>query len=574
MQFIDEHTLLIFFLQVLVLLFLARLLGELFSKLNLPEVAGEIVAGLLLGGLVFGKLFPELHSSIFPESEGLFFMLETLSWIGVLFLLLIAGLEIDLSNVVKHQKSLITASISTLGLPMVVGTIWGLVFVADLAPQGTNPVVFALFLGIASGIAAVPVIAKILHDMNMLKSDVGFLSLSVATVGDLIGWTFFTVILGLVAEQTFSFWPAFRIIFLTLLFIFVSLTIGRRLVNNMVKRLAQSPLPKTKSMLTFVFVLALFMGLITQWIGIHGLFGFFIAGILLGESTYLDENARETIKQVIFSFFAPIFFANIGLKIHIHEGFNLGFVIVLLIIAMGGKFLGGFLGTRYGGLSKNDALLAGAALSPGGAMEIVLALLALEYKLINMEIFVAIVLMAVISSILAGPLVAWLARREKRISIANYFSEKLFFSPLESKDKNEALRLIADKIGEAFPELDNNILYIQSLERERLLSTGMEKGLALPHVRIKNLETPLIAYAHSKEGIDWNSLDGLPAHHIYFILTPEEDPGYQTRIISRIAGMYRDGEFCKSIDEVKDFKDFIAVINATLEKLEKDKIIA
>ncbi len=569
MNFIDEHTLLIFFAQVFILLLFARGLGEIFSRLKLPEVAGEILAGLLLGGLIFGKITPELHGQLFPKTKSIFYMLETLSWFGVLFLLLIAGLEIDLSNVVRHQKSLFFASVSTLGIPLVIGFIWAILFAKQIVPEGTPQWVFAVFIGLTSGIAAVPVIAKILHDMDLLKTDVGFLSLSIATVGDLIGWTFFTVLLGVVAEEQVRLFPAFRILFFTILFLMVSLTVGRTIVNFLVKKIAQSNLPKTKSMLTFVFLLSLFMGTLTQWIGIHGLFGFFIAGILLGESSYLDENARETIKQVIFSFFAPIFFANIGLKIQLSHGLNVSLVLILLMIAMGGKFVGGYLGTRMGGLSGKDALMAGAAVSPGGAMEIVLALLALEYKLINMDIFVAIVLMAIFSSLFAGPLLAWFAKKGEIISIARFFRKDLFIVNCEEEDKVAVLGAISKKIAEIIPDLEYEMLYKEALRREELLSTGMERGLALPHVRMNGLKEPLIAYAYHSRGVDWNSLDGIPAQHIFFIVTPQDDPGFQTMIISRLAGLWRDRQFIQKLEQVKNFDQFLELFNQYLKKLEE-----
>lgn len=569
-QFIDEHTLLIFFVQIFLLLLLARGMGELFAKINLPEVAGEIIAGLILGKLIFGKFWPSLHGSLFPDSEGLFYMLETLSWLGVLFLLLIAGLEIDLSNVVKHQKSLIIASFTTLGVPVLIGSAWAFIFGKAILPENTSLWIFSIFIGLSLGIAAVPVIAKILHDMNMLKSDVGFLALSIATVGDLIGWTIFTVILGLRIEDNVRFLPAFKMILFTVLFIWFSLTLGRKIVNFLIQKIAQSNLPKTKSMLTFVFLLSLFMGTITQWIGIHGLFGFFIAGIILGEASYLDESAKENIKQVIFAFFAPIFFANIGLKIDLTHGFDVSLVLILLVIAMGGKFLGGFLGTRWGGLARDDALLAGAALSPGGAMEIVLALLALEYNIINMKIFVAIVLMAIISSVLAGPLMSWLAKKKKLVSIATYFKPELFLSDCSSDSKEETLKILCQLVSEKIPVISFQKLYDDVLKREKMLSTGLERGLAIPHVRIKDLKEPVVVYAYHEKGVDWNSLDGLPAHHIFFIVTPEDDPGYQTRIISRLAGLWHKKDFIKKMQETKKFEDFIKVLNNFLVQLEKN----
>jgi len=590
MHYLSEEHLMTFLLQVLVLLTTAKVLGELCQQRGIPALAGEILTGIILGPTLLGRAFPRLEAKLFPSEsiqenmsehmlhdvieqnrlgdliDGLIHqnMLETVSWIGVLFLLLATGFEVNISTVWKQGKVCLTMGAVGVLIAFVIGCVvfwwlpercWG---------PNADHMTFTLLLATAAAISAIPVIARILHDLEILKSDFGLTTLSAFIVNDLLGWLAFALVLGLVAPAGRNVQEVSRVFFEIVLFGTVCLTIGSKVVGAITTKLQQSSLPQPAITLTFVCCLGLFCGAITQWIGVHAILGFFLAGIMAGNTPQISENTRQIISQMIHAIFVPLFFATIGIKIDFLQNFDILLVVIVTAVAIGGKFIGGWIGGVAAGLSKPEAFSAGIARTPGGAMEIVLGILALELKLISADVFVALIFAAVSSSVMVGPLLAWSIRRGERIDVSGLLLRGAIDLDLKGPTRWEVIAELCDKIAQATGTLDKQSLVRAVRAREKIMGTGLEKGVAVPHARLKELDVPIVAFGRSRTGIDWDARDGLPTHFVFLVLTPEKEEGIQVQILASIATMMIQSDVPDKILGVEDENEVVALLNESL----------
>ena len=412
MASLTSHEVAVLFLALGLLLATARLFAEIAKRFNQPMVLGEILAGVFWGPTIVGTLAPHFSSYLFPTQGGGALVLDGMMTLAITLFLLVAGMEVDLSTVWRQGKTAIAVSLAGIIGPFGVGfaTAWFFPQLIGGQTAGVNPLVFALFIGTALSISALPVIIKTLMDLNLYRSDLGMLVVAAAVFNDLVGWIVFAVILGMIGKTNqFSIGMT---IFLTLAFAGGMLTIGRWLINRSLPWIqAHSSWPG--GILGFSLSLALFCAAFTEWIGIHAIFGAFIAGIALGDSRHLRERTRATIEQFVSFIFAPLFFAGIGLKVNFVKEFDLLLVITVLVIATLGKVIGCGLAGRMSGMARREAWALGFGMNARGAMEIILGLLALQYGLINERLFVALVVMALVTSLMSGPILQKVLRLKK-----------------------------------------------------------------------------------------------------------------------------------------------------------------
>ena len=542
MHYLDESHISLFLIQVFVLLVCAKVLGALFQRRGVPALAGEILAGILLGPTILGEVFPKFQQALFPPEIVQVTMLDTVSWFGVLFLLLATGFEVNISTVWKQGKAALSIGVVGVVVPILLGcavffwlpsTYWG---------SGANHLTFTLFLATAASITAISIVARLMHDMDIMKSDVGSVSLSACAVNDVFGWLVFTVVLALAVQAGTSIEPLLKVFFEIVLFGALCLTVGSRLTGLITAAIKRSSLPQPGTMLTFVACLGILCGIVTDWIGIHAILGFFLAGIMAGNTDEVSEHTRETLSQFIHAVFVPLFFATIGIKVNFLAGGDLLILGVFAAVALGGKFVGAWVGARMTHLSKPDALSVGIAFTPGGAMEIVVGMLALEMELITESVFVAIVFVALFSSVTAGPLLAWSIRRRRAIDVGKLLLRGAFTLDLQSETRWDAIDELCAKVAACVPGVDRDALVEAVRAREEIMSTGLEKGVAVPHGRLEGFARPVVAFGRSRAGLDWDARDGLASHFIFLILTPQREEGMQVQILASIArGMEKDG---------------------------------
>jgi len=535
-HYLSEEHIYLFLIQVLLLLSFAKLLSGLIQRWGWPALVGEILCGVIFGPTIFGRILPGLHATIFPADIIQQNMLETVAWFGVLFLLLVTGFEVRLSSVWKQGKAAVTIGMVGVVTPILIGLLvfywvpesyWG--------PHASRAI-FTLFLSTAAAISAIPVIAKILHDLEILKSDLGLTTISAFVINDILGWIVFAAVLGMAATHTLiTSNPPLRIFFEILLFGAICLTIGSKIIGKFTQWIKKSPLPQTATILTLITCLGMLCGIITQWIGIHAILGFFLAGIMAGNTTEISERSREIISQLVHAIFVPLFFVSIGLKIDFIGNLDLFMIVLFTLVAIVGKFLGAWLGGKWARMSPEDAVSIGIAHIPGGAMEIIIGLLALEMELISHVVFVAIVFAAVLSSILVGPLLAWSLDRRKYLDIGDFVLKRAIIPDLKSPDRWGAIEELSQVLSRELPSFKPTEIMAAVKEREKVMGTGLEQGIAVPHARLKNLNKPVIAFGRSKLGIDWDARDGLLARFIFMVLTPEREEGRQAQIVAAIA---------------------------------------
>jgi len=562
---LDHSELVSLLLALGVVLGVARLLGELARALNQPAVIGELFAGIVLGPTVLGAIAPGIFATIFPETEGFTIALQGLTVLAITLFLLVAGIEVDLSSIFRQGKLALSVAVGGIVLPFAVGFAagwWGpLAFSTEAFGVGASgsPLVFALFLATTLSISALPVIAKTLMDLNLYRSELGMTVIAAAVLNDLMGWIIFAMILGMMGAESGVEGP-FSItatIGLTLVFVAVMLTLGRGLMHRSLP-LIQAHASFPGGVLGFAVVVAMLGAAFTEWIGIHAIFGSFIVGVALGDSSHLKERTRQTLESFVTFIFAPIFFASVGLKIDFLANFDWALVSFVTAIACVGKLIGCGLAARWSGMPWRESWAIGAAMNARGAMEIILALLALEAQLIDERLFVALVVMALATSVVAGPIMQTILRRRKPQRFTDYLGSKSFAPRLEATDRFSAMTTLCRISGAA--GLDMEQVIAEVIAREQLLPTGIGNGIALSHVRLPGLKKPQVALGLPQQGIDFDSPDGDPCHVICLILTSEDDSGLGLDLYRDAAATLLDKRLQKKLPKVNSYTEFLALL--------------
>ena len=319
-------------------------------------------------------------------------------------LLFVSGMEVQMPLVLKQGKIAAYTGILSMVIPFFTGfaVAWFFPNIFNVANTSETKLLFALFFGTALSISALPVIARILMDMNLFKTNIGMLIIASAMFNDLIGWLIFSFILSLTNKHTGGLGLGSTIAYILGFGLFM-LTIGKRIIDKSLPWI-QTKLSWPGGVLSMSLGVCLMCAAFTESINLHAILGAFIAGIAIGDSVHLHEKAREIIHQFITNFFAPLFFVSIGLKVNFIQNFNLTIVLIVVILAYIGKVSGASFGAYLGGMSKNNSLAVGFGMNARGAMEIILGTLALNAGLISEPIFVALVIMALITSITSAPL--------------------------------------------------------------------------------------------------------------------------------------------------------------------------
>lgn len=398
-------------LQLSIMLIMGRLFAEAARKLKQPAVIGEIIAGILLGPTVLGMVRPEWFEALYPVGSVSGVVLSGFVQVAVVMLLFIAGLEVDLHIVWQQGRQAVSTSLFGLIIPFVLGFIFPYFFPEFFGMADANGrLTFALFMGTAMAITALPVIVRILMDLNLFKSKMGMLVVASAMVDDVIGWLIFSVILGLIGKGGGSM-PLINTVILTIGYTVFMLTIGRGVLNRLLPWVNKK-FAWPGGVLSISLALCFLGGAFTEYIGIHAIFGAFIMGVALGDSEHFSERAKEIVHQFINNIFAPLFFVSIGLRVNFITNFDPALTLVILVIAFTGKIVGSGIGTKLGGFSWKESLAAGFGMNARGAMEIILGLIALENGLINEKVFVSLVIMALITSMTSGPLMKWSLSRK------------------------------------------------------------------------------------------------------------------------------------------------------------------
>jgi Kef-type K+ transport system membrane component KefB len=407
---VTDDQLLRFLAELTVLFLAARIGGEVAARLKLPLHVGELLMGIALGPSLLGWLWPAGFDALFPADVATRSLLDVVSWTGVIMLALLAGLETRLGILRTAGRAVLGGWIGGFGLPFAAGLALGTAAPDALVPAGVDRPVFALFLATAMSISAIPVIARILMDLKLYRTRLGMVILSTAIADDTVGWIVLAVVAGL-ARGALELGPILRTVLLTAAFVVGSFTLGRMLVSRAIRasRRLRVPYGELSAMLMLVFALAA----LTQWIGVHLVLGAFVAAILIGREPDLDPDSVTAVRHLGMGLFIPFFFAYTGIKVDLTtlHGSALAFAAAAVVVACVSKIVGGWAGTRLGGLPPWEALAVGFGLNARGAMELVIAAIGLSIGVLSEPMYATIVLIAVLTTVMAAPMLQLCVRR-------------------------------------------------------------------------------------------------------------------------------------------------------------------
>ncbi|MEX2423849.1 MAG: cation:proton antiporter, partial [Acidimicrobiia bacterium] len=330
--------------QVAVLLAAARLLGGVAQRLGQPGVVGEILAGVLLGPSLVSGLVPAIGEWIVPQTRVQGYLLETVSLIGVMLLLIVTGLETDLALIRQRIKVAFGVAIGGLVLPFATGLALGFGLPDDLLADPNARTVFALFVATALSISAIPVLAKVLMDLDLMRRELGQTMLAAGMIDDITGWTLLGLVTALAGAGTLSGAVVAETVLMVVVFVAVTATVGRWLVTHSL-RVVQERIHSRDAVLTLVIALAFGWGAFSQALHLEAVIGAFAVGILFGRLPRLPTDVVHKLESMALALFAPVFFATAGLKVDIRailEPRLLGITLAVIAVATIGKVVGAY----------------------------------------------------------------------------------------------------------------------------------------------------------------------------------------------------------------------------------------
>ncbi len=403
----------LFLVQIIVLVVSGRLLGELMVRIGQPSIMGQIIAGIILGPSLFGLAFPHLQASLFPSDGAQKSMTDAIGQLGILFLLLLAGMETDLSLARRLRKSAAGVSLTGIVIPFAAGFALGEFIPDALLPDPQKRLVTSLFLGTALSISSVKIVATVVREMGFMRRNVGQLIVASAIIDDTVGWVIIAVTFGLAVKGTVDLATLATSVIGTLAFMAVSFTVGRRVVFEII-RWTNDHFRSDLPVLSAIIAIMGAMAIITNFIGVHTVLGAFVAGILIGESPILTRQIDVQLRALTTALFMPVFFGLTGLQTDLTVLADPSILLLtaaVVVIASIGKFGGAFAAAKIGGYSAAEALALGCGMNARGSTEVIVATIGLSVGVLDEKLFSVIVAMAVITTMAMPPTLRWALKR-------------------------------------------------------------------------------------------------------------------------------------------------------------------
>lgn len=409
----SERMVAIFITEIVLMLFLGRLLGELMQRVGQPAVMGQLIAGILVGPSVFGAIMPSVYQAVFPEIVAQQKMIDAIAQLGILMLLLLTGMETDLKLVSKMRRTAFFTSIFGILFPFACGYALGEFLPDSMIPQPSQRLVTSLFLATALSISSVKIVAMVIMEVGFLRRNVGQIILASAILDDTIGWIIIAIIGGIASGGSVNIKGASLALLGTIVFLAVSLTLGRRVIAYVI-RWTNDNLVIEMPVITAILLLMFVMALITDYIGVHTVLGAFVVGILIGQSPILTKHIEEQLRGLIVALFAPIFFALAGREIDVtvlRSFYQIKLVVAFILIASFGKVIGCYIGGRLGRLGNRAATALALGMNARGSTEVIVATIGLSLGVLNRDLFTLIVVMAIATTLATPPLLRWALKR-------------------------------------------------------------------------------------------------------------------------------------------------------------------
>jgi Kef-type K+ transport systems, membrane components len=392
-----QNPLSMLLLQIILILCVARLFGYLAQKIRQPAVVGEIIAGILLGPSLLGLIWPEAMNAIFPKAS--LINLQFLSQIGLALFMFIVGMELDISKVRQKAHDAVMISHASIIIPFFLGVCLAYFTYQEFAPANVNFISFALFMGIAMSITAFPVLARIVQERGLTGTQLGAMAITCAAADDITAWGILAVVIAIVKST--GLMSAVITISLAITFVFAMFFLVRPWLQ---KRMMAIQGTKTKVALA-LFVL-LISGYLAEVIGVHLLFGAFVAGVIMPQEASIKSLLTDRLEDVSVLILLPIFFVLTGLRTQIgllNEGHLWAVFGVIMLVAVSGKFAGSALTARVVGQPWQEALSIGALMNTRGLVELVVLNIGYELGILIPQVFAMLVIMALATTFMTGP---------------------------------------------------------------------------------------------------------------------------------------------------------------------------
>lgn len=403
----------LFIAQIVLLLLVGRLLGEVMQRIGQPAVMGQLLAGVMLGPSVFGLLWPEAQHAIFPAAHEQRAMLEAVSDLGILMLLLLTGMETDLKLVSKALHAAVSVSAAGVAVPFACGFVLGQFLPERMLPHPAQRLITSMFLGTALSVASVKIVAMVVRDMNFMRRRIGTTLVASAIIDDAVAWTIVAITSSLALHGVFNATALAQSTLGTGLFLLLSFTLGRRVVFALIRWTNDTFVSETP-VVTAILIVTGVMALVTHLIGIHTVLGAFIAGILVGESPILTRHIQDQLRGLVIGLFMPVFFALAGLNADpsvFKDPQVLLLTLELIAIASVGKFSGALLGGALAELTGRESIALACGMNARGSTEIIVASIGLSLGVISNDLFTMIVTMTLVTTLAMPPTLRWALSR-------------------------------------------------------------------------------------------------------------------------------------------------------------------
>jgi K+:H+ antiporter len=411
-----QQPLALLLLQLIVIVAATRSMGALFTRMGQPAVIGEMLAGILLGPSLLGWLAPRAEGFLFPVSS--LGTLQMLSQIGVILFMFLVGMELNVQALRSRAHAAVLISHAGILAPFMLGTALSIALYNSLAASGVKFIAFALFMGIAMSITAFPVLARMIQQRGMNGTPLGTIAIASAAVDDVTAWCVLAIVVAIAGANNLG--GAVVTIALALAFTFIMLYLIRPRLPALAARISHGD-SRHGLLMAAILVFVFGSALVTESIGIHALFGAFLAGVALPPPEKLDIPVKERLETFSTGFLLPLFFAFTGLRTQIGllNNWESWLVCAAIIgVAIAGKLGGTSVAARIAGMNWHDSLSMGALMNTRGLIELIALNIGYDMGLLSAEIFAMMVIMALTTTFMAGPILNLLQSRTNRESAA------------------------------------------------------------------------------------------------------------------------------------------------------------
>ncbi|HLO70224.1 MAG TPA: cation:proton antiporter [Flavipsychrobacter sp.] len=390
-----------FLIQLIIIIITSRVFGYFFKKMGQPTVMGEILAGIFLGPSILGSLFPAYLQAIFPP--GSLDTMRILSQIGLILFMFVVGMELDLDVLRTKARTAVTISNASIIIPFSLGVCLAYFLHDSYAPKDVPFYAFALFMGIAMSITAFPVLARIIRERTLRDKRIEAIAMTSAALNDVTGWVALAFVIAIIKAHSFS--NSVYTLLATVAYMVGMVFIVRPLMNKLAK--SQENNFVKQSTIAIIFIVMLLSSLCTELIGVHALFGAFMAGVIMPQQWHFRQIVTDKVEDVALILLLPLFFVITGLRTHINTVNTptlWAVTLLIILVAVLGKLGGSAVAAKLTGENNYNSLSIGVLMNTRGLMELVILNIGYDLDILSQEIFTMMVIMALVTTFMTSPL--------------------------------------------------------------------------------------------------------------------------------------------------------------------------